>query len=42
MLRIFIVLIGLSFLAPHGAWAEPGENYLPNPGFEEGLKFWSP
>jgi hypothetical protein len=42
MFRIFIVLCGLSLLAPQGARGEPGENYLPNPGFEEGLKYWVP
>ena len=42
MLRIFIVLLGLSILAQHDARGESGENYLPNPGFEEGMKFWVP
>ncbi|MGA2253189.1 MAG: carbohydrate binding domain-containing protein, partial [Thermoguttaceae bacterium] len=42
MVRIFIVLFGLSILAQQGAWGESGENYLPNPGFEEGMKFWIP
>jgi len=40
MFRIFIVLFGLSILAPYGARGESGENYLPNPGFEEGMKYW--
>src|SRR5271163_3262417 len=33
-----LLLLALLLLAPHAARAEPGENYLPNPGVEEGLQ----
>ena len=39
-LHLQIVILALSILAPHGAQAAPGENYLPNPGFEAGTEPW--
>ena len=36
----WIVLIALALLAARDLRGESRENYLPNPGFEEGLKYW--
>ena len=40
MLRTLLVGCAFLVLVPQAARGEPGENYLPNPGFEEGLKYW--
>ena len=40
MRYLSIVSGTLLILTASGAWAETRENYLPNPGFEQGMKFW--
>ena len=40
MLRTLLICCALLLLVRQAARGEPGENYLPNPGFEEGLKYW--
>lgn len=40
ILRSMVITAALFFAARAGAEALSPENYLPNPGFEEGLKYW--
>jgi hypothetical protein len=37
-----IAVTALTVVSVCGAWAEERENYLPNPGFEEGMEHWGP